>query len=153
MRVGNFFTEGRKAAQVSRNSFTYEMPTGVPGKLTFLDPLSSYLEVILEIPANVAEELRAKLYCEIRDTFTTSIKKAMKTLNYEVRTPKVSFLCPEQSSACSPLPHPATVDDSHSFLRCTFNPGCVAHSLNQEQKMWLQTASYGKLTGVSGYWQ
>ena len=124
------------------------MPRGFPGKLTFLDPLSSYLEVVLEFPANITPELCAKLYREIRDTFITSIEKAMKTLNYEVRTPEVSFLCPEQSSACSPLPHPATVDDSHSFLRCTFNPGSVSHSLTQEQKMWLQTPTAGQLTSA-----
>ena len=149
-------TEGGEAMQVARNSFSYEMPRGFPGKLTFLDPLSSYLEVVLEFPANITPELCAKLYREIRDTFITSIEKAMKTLNYEVRTPEVSFLCPQQSSACSPLPHPATVDDSHSFLRCTFNPGSVSHSLTQEQKMWLQTPTAGQLTslhfpGVRGF--
>ena len=140
--------EGGEAMQVARNSFSYEMPRGFPGKLTFLDPLSSYLEVVLEFPANITAELCAKLYREIRDTFITSIEKAMKTLNYEVRTPEVSFLCPEQSSACSPLPHPTTVDDSHSFLRCTFNPGSVSHSLTQEQKMWLQTPTAGQLTSA-----
>ena len=139
-------TEGGEEMQVARNSFTYEMPRGFPGKLTFLDPLSSYLEVVLEFPAVIAAELCAKLYREIRDTFITSIKKAMKTLNYEVRTPEVSFLCPEQSSACSPLPHPAAVDNSHSFLRCTLNPGSVSHSLTQEQKMWLQTPTAGQST-------
>ena len=141
--------DGGEAVQVARNSFTFEMPKGVPGKLTFLDPLSSYLEVILEFPSNITAELSVRLYCEIRDTFIVSIKKAMKTLNYEVRTPEVSFLCPEQSSACSPLPHPATVDDSHSFLRCTFNPGSVSHSLTQEQKVWLQTRKAGMLTSAS----
>ena len=44
-------TEGGEAVQIARNSITFEIPRGLPGKLTFRDPLSSYLEVAIEFPA------------------------------------------------------------------------------------------------------
>ena len=63
-------TEGGEVVQVARNSITFEMPRkGLAGKLTFLDPLSSYLEIIVEFPVTIAVEHRAMLYHEIRKTF------------------------------------------------------------------------------------
>ena len=73
----------------------FEAPRGLPGKLCFRDPLSSYLEVVVELPAIVAEEHSAELYHEIRDTFFMAIQQAMETLHYKMRTPELSFLCPE----------------------------------------------------------
>ena len=127
-------TEGGEVVQVARNSVTFEMPKGIPGKVVFQDPLSFYLEVIIEFPAWKQSK---KLYHEIRNTFLVSIKRAMETLHYEVRAPKVSFLCPEQSSRCSVLPHPATVDDSQTFLKCSLKPGSVGCPLTNDQMMWL----------------
>ena len=77
-------TEGGEVVQVVRNSVTFEAPRGLPGKLCFLDPLSSYLEVIVELPAIVAEEHSAELYHEIRNMFFTAIQQAMETLHYKV---------------------------------------------------------------------
>ena len=127
-------TEGGEVVEVARNSITFEMPKGFPGKLIFRDPLSSYLEVIVELPT-VKHSI--KLYHKIRNKFLVAIKKAMKTLHYEVRAPEVSFLCPEQSSRCSVLPHPTTVDDSQTFLKCSLKPGSVGCPLTNEQMMWL----------------
>ena len=127
-------TEGGEVVQVARNSVTFEMPKGIPGKIIFRDPLSSYLEVIVEFPASKQSK---KLYHEIRNKFLVAIKKAMKTLHYEVRAPEVSFLCPEQSSRCSVLPHPAAVDDSQTFLKCSLKPGSVGCPLTNDQMMWL----------------
>ena len=39
-------TDGGEVVQVARNSITFDAPRGLPGKLCFLDPLSSYLEVV-----------------------------------------------------------------------------------------------------------
>ena len=130
-------TEGGEVVQVARNSFTFKMPSGSAGKLCFLDPLSSYLEVVVELPAIVAEEHSAELYSEIRDTFFTAIQQAMETLHYKVRTPELSFLCPEQSCRCSERPHLATVDHSKKFLNCSIKPSTVCSLLTQDQKMWL----------------
>ena len=130
-------TEGGDVVQVARNSFTFEVPMGLPGKLTFLDPISSYLEVILELPASVAAEHAVTLYPKVRDAFFTAIMKAMETLHYDVHVPEVSYLCPEQSSRCSVVPHLATVDDSQSFLKCSLKPSCVCFPLTEEQKIWL----------------
>ena len=127
-------TEGGEVVEVARNSVTFEMPKGIPGKIIFRDPLSSYLEVIVELPT---VKHSTKLYHEIRNKFLVAIKKAMKTLHYEVRAPEVSFLCPEQSSRCSVLPHPATVDDSQSFLKCSLKPGSVGCPLTNDRMMWL----------------
>ena len=130
-------TEGGEVVQVARNSITFETPRGLPGKLCFLDPLSSYLEVVVELPAIVAEKRSAELYCEIRNTFFTAIQRAMETLHYKVRTPELSFLCPEQSDRCSKRPHLATVDHSREFLTCSIKPITVCSLLTQDQKMWL----------------
>ena len=77
-------TEGGEVVQVARNSITFEAPRGRPGKLCFLDPLSSYLEVVVELPAIIAEEYSAELYHEIHDMFFTAIQQAMETLHYKV---------------------------------------------------------------------
>ena len=134
-------TEDGEVAQVARNSITFEVPRGYAGKVTILDPLTSYLEVTVQLPAHIAREHSARLYPDIRDTFLAAVKKAMATLHYEARIPEVSFLCPEQSERCSVEPHVATVDGSQSSLTCSLRPGSVCHPLIEEQRMWLPAAS------------
>ena len=129
-------TKDGEVVQVARNNVAFQLPRELPGKLTFLDPLSSYLEVVVDTPTIIAAEHSAVLYRDIRDTFIEAMKAAMCTLNYEVRTPELSFLCPEQSSQCPSFPHLAKVNATHSFLTCSLSD-CVAHSLSLEQKMWL----------------
>ena len=133
----NLLTKRGEVVQVARNSITFEVPNGLPGKLTFLDPLSSYLEVVLELPVHVAEEHSMTLYPEIRNAFITAVKKSMETLHYEVRAPEVSFMCPGQSGRCSVSPHLATLDDRQSCLKCSLEPGTVSHHLSEDQRMWL----------------
>ena len=118
-------TEDGEVVQVARNSFTFEVPMGLSGKLTFLDPISSYLEVILELPASVAAKHRVMLYPQVRDAFLAAVMKAMETLHYDVQVLEVSYLCPEQSYRCSKIPHPAIIDDSQSFLKCSLKPSHV----------------------------
>ena len=134
-------TEGGEVVQVARNGITFEAPRGLPGKLCFLDPLSSYLEVIVVLPAIIAEVRSAVLYREIRDTFFNAIQRAMETLHYKARTPKLSFLCPERSDRCSERPHLATVDHSQTLLKCSIKPGTVFSPLTEDQKMWLNAQS------------
>ena len=130
-------TRDGEVVQVARNSTTFELPEKLAGKLAFLDPLSSHLEVVVELPRIVACKNTATLFPKIRDTFITAVKQAMKILNYKVKTPELSFLCPEQSSRCSIFPHLATVDESHEYLTCSKNPGSVCHPLSPDQKIWL----------------
>ena len=135
------FSKGGEAVQVARNSIAFQLPQELPGKLTFLDPLSSYLEVVVEMPAMIAKEYSTALYREIRDTFLAGVEQAMQTLNYEVRTPELSFLCPEQSSLCSTSPHLAVVNLTHSLLTCSISPDSVAIPLTPNHKMWLASSS------------
>ena len=135
------FSKGGEVVQVARNSIAFQLPQELPGKLTFLDPLSSYLEVVVEMPAMIAKEHSTALYREIRDTFLAGVEQAMQTLNYEVRTPELSFLCPEQSSLCSTSPHLAVVNLTHSFLTCSISPDSVAIPLTPDHKMWLASSS------------
>ena len=132
-------TRDGEVVQVARNSITFQLPQNLPGKLIFLDPLSSYLGVAVDLPAAVSAQHSAVLYKEIRDTFFEAMKSAMQTLHYEVRTPELSFLCPEQSSRCSSFPHLATLNTTHSLLTCSLSPDCVAHPLTPDQKMWIST--------------
>ena len=140
------FSKGGEVVQVARNSIAFQLPQQLPGKLTFLDPLSSYLEVVVEMPAIIPEEHSAALYREIRDTFLAGVEQAMQTLNYEVRTPELSFLCPEQSSLCSTSPHLAVVNLTHSLLTCSISPDSVAIPLTPDQKMWLASSSASDVT-------
>ena len=133
--------KGGEVLQVARNSITFEVPGGYAGKVTVLDPLSSYLEVTVQLPVHIATEHSVRLYPEIRDTFLAAVKKAMATLHYEARVPDVSFLCPEQSERCSVEPHVATVDESQSSLTCSLSPDSVCHPLTEETRMWLPAAS------------
>ena len=138
-------TEDGEVVQVARNSITFEMIDGLPGKLTFRDPLSSYLEVIVEHPSSIVTEKQVMLYHEIRKIFFKAITKAMQNLNYEVMTPQLSFLCPEQlkeNPRCSKLPHLSTVNDSHEFLKCSVKPAYVYHDVTDDQKIWLQDGMF-----------
>ena len=130
-------SKGGEVVQLARNSITFKLPRRLAGKLTFLDPLSSYLEVAVELPEIVAHKHSAALFSEVCDTFIAVVKQAMHTLNYEVKTPELSFLCPEQSSRCSIFPHLATVDESGELLTCSRNPATVCHPLTPDQKLWL----------------
>ena len=136
--------EDGEVVQVARNSITFELPRKLAGKLTFLDPLSSYLEVAVELPENVAHKRSAALFSEIRETFIAAVQQAMRTLNYEVKTPELSFLCPEQSTECSKVPHFATLVEPNGLLICSINPGSVCHPLTPDQKMWLPKSEYSR---------
>ena len=136
--------EGGEVVQVTRNSVTLKMPNKLPGKITFLDPLSSYLEVIVELPAVIAAKHSAVLFPKIRGVFFAAMKQAMETLNYEVKTPELAFMCQEQTSKCSVFPHYATVDESQSFLTCSIKPGDVFQSLTPDQKRWLESSEIGE---------
>ena len=129
-----------KVVQVARNIFTFEVPGKSPGKLIFRDPLSSYFEVILELPAIATAKHCVTVYQKIRDEFLKAITKAMETLHYDVLLPEVSFLCPEKSIKCSVEPHPAIIDDSQKYLTCSLNPS-ICFFLTNMQKMWLQKAA------------
>lgn len=136
-------TEDREGVQVARNSITFALPgdwSHLPGTVTVLDPLSSYLQVVLELPAHFGSKKCLKLCSEIRNTCLAANKKAMKTLHYEASPPNVSFLCPKQSSVCSRIPHPAIVVESLNCLKCSLKP-YVSHPITAEQKLWLQKSA------------
>ena len=129
-------TERGEVVQVARNCTTFELPASITGKVTLLDPLSSYLEVVVELPHAVSSKKEARsLHPSVRDSTITAVRKAMKTLNYKVYTPELTFLCPEQSSLCSTMPHPATV--KKGLLLCSLKPSSVCHQLTEENKKWL----------------
>ena len=135
-------TRDGEVVQVARNSITFQLLGSSSGKLTFLDPLSSYLEVVIDIPKVLASTLSKKIRHKIRNTFISAVRQAMHTLHYEVKTPELSFLCPEQSAECSELPHIATLDEPNRLLICSRNPGSVCHPLTPDQKMWLLKSEY-----------
>ena len=118
-------TENDDVVMVARNSVAFKMPKRLPGKLTFIDPVSSYFLVEVELPAIVHSP--AKIYQEIRDTFFTAMMQALGNLNYEVKMPTLSFLCPEQSSKCSRSPHLASMDNFENLLTCCLKPEKVFH--------------------------
>ena len=133
-------TERGEVVQVARNCTTFELPARITGKVTLFDPLSCYLEVVVELPHAFAfSKQRKTLYPKIRDATITAVRKAMKTLNYKVYTPELTFLCPEQSSLCSESPHPATLleEEGHHVLVCSIRPSSVCHPVSGENRKWL----------------
>ena len=139
-------TRDEEVVQVARNSTTFQLPGSSSGKVTFRDPLSSYLEVVVDVPKVIISKLTKKVRHEITNTFITAVQQAMQTLRYEVKTPELSFLCPEQSTECSELPHFATLDEPNGLLICSRNPGSVCHPLTPDQKMWLPKSEYSSLS-------
>ena len=137
-------TRDEEVVQVARNSTTFQLPGSSSGKVTFRDPLSSYLEVVVDVPKVIISKLTKKVRHEISNTFISAVKQAMQTLRYEVKTPELSFLCPEQSTECSELPHFATLDEPNELLICSRNPGTVCHPLTPDQKMWLPKSEYSR---------
>ena len=130
-------TEGGEVVQVARNSIAFEMPRGCGGQVILKDPLSSYLEVSVELPTHITGQHRATLYNEIRVTLLSAVEGAMKTHNHTVTAPQLSFLCPEKSGKCSLLPHPATIDEAQTSLTCSQAPSRVSHPLTEQHRMWL----------------
>ena len=144
-------TRNKEVVPVARNKFTFEVPMGLPGKLTLIDPISSYFEIILELPASVANKHKATLYPKIRDTLFVAIKKAMNTLHYSEKEPKVTFLCLEQSSPsprCSKISHLATIDDNQEYLKCSLEPSNVYFLIEEEHKIWLPNTTGESLSGL-----
>ena len=136
-------TEGGEVVQMARNSITFEIPTSVPGvAVTLKDPLSSYLEVVVELPRPFAAK-RKSLFPKIRDTLFEAVEKAMKTLHYALIAPELTFLCPEQSLQCSEKPHPSKLVESESckYLMCTIKPTNVHRRMTEDQEMWLPKAT------------
>ena len=131
-------TENGKVVQVARNSVMFHLPRKIAGKVMFLDPLSSYFEIVIELPEIAAFQHDKVLYPEIRDTFIMAMTQSMRNLNYEFKEPELAFLCPEQNFRCSSSPHLAVVDESRELLTCSKNPASVCHPLNSSQKKWLQ---------------
>ena len=128
--------ENGEVVLVSRNGVSFEAPQELSGRLTFLDPLSSFLQLVVELPAAISAEHRCLIYHEIWSTLSASVKQALHTLNYKVMAPELSFLCPG-GSGCSNYPHLAKVDKSCTFLTCSIKPRSVSDTLNVEQKIWL----------------
>ena len=134
-------TEGDEVVQVARNSICFEIPSDLPGKVTFSDPLSSYLGVTIDLAVPLLHKYKKALFLKVRDDLLGAVKRAMETLHYEILLPEVSFMCPGQSSQCSTEPHPATVVDSQRFLACTLKPKSVWHPVTDDQKIWLPKAT------------
>ena len=95
-------SKGGEVVQVARNSITFQLPQELPGQLTFLDPLSSYLEVVVEFPAVVTTKHRTVLYREIRDTFFVAIKQAIKTFTMRLERQNCPFSAPCRALGAPP---------------------------------------------------
>ena len=126
-----------EVVQVARNCIAFEVPREHGGQVTLKDPLSSYLEVSVELPTHTTKQNRVTLYQEIRNTLISAVEGAMKIHNRTVTAPQVSFLCPENSSKCSPFPHPAIIDKDQTSLTCSQAKSKVSHPLTEQHKMWL----------------
>ena len=136
-------TEGGDVVQMARNSITFEIPTSIPGvAVTLKDPLSSYLEVVVELPRPFVAKCKT-LFPKIRDTLFEAVEKAMKNLHYAVIAPELTFLCPEQSLQCSEKPHPSKLveSESYKYLMCTIKPTNVHCRMTEDQEMWLPKAT------------
>ena len=119
---------------ITRNSIHFKIP-GLPGKVTFNDPLSTFFTLTFHGPIS-----RAPRACPlIRDTILTGLQIVSENLHYLSRekgkaisqagNPNVTFLC-----QCETMPlHPAAMDDDQEYLI----HGGIYKEITDHHRMWL----------------
>ena len=120
---------------ITRSSIHFNIP-GIPGTVTFNDPLSTFFTLTFHGPLGKASHV-----CPlIRDNILTGIEAVSKSLNYLTKdssnapsnAPQVTFLCP-----CDTLPtHPAGMDEDQEYL---YHPddAQVYESVTEKHQLWL----------------
>ena len=129
---------------ISRSSIHFTIP-GIPGKVTFNDPLSTFFTLtyhgLLEIASKVCPLLRK--------TVLVGIEEVSKNLNYlpqdmdraasvnvRVNKPNITFLCICETAP----PHPAKLSFEGRYMTCPHNLQ-LCKSTTDNHKVWFKGIS------------
>ena len=125
---------------VTRNSIAFEIPGDVPGRLIVSDSLSSYFQVKMCLPQSSSLAIYNEVCPRIREDVSAGILTACSSLGYDNCIPQETFFCPVPGKECSQSAHPAVLDGSCRWLKCTVNPGEVCGEMTGKHRVWFGTA-------------
>ena len=128
--------DGGEPVQVSRNSITYELPGDYPGRLQFIDPLSSYFELRIIVSKEIVKKVSTEVCPTVRHTLFRALESAKEILEYTNGVPEDAFLCPNRGQRCSLENHLAQPNRIKTLLVCTQNTK-IFSELTEKQKAWI----------------
>jgi len=139
-----FDTSSQSPAKVDRNTIEFEVPGGLPGRITLTDSFSTYFEVSIHLPAAIASELYPEVCPQVRETIIAGLRSASSTLHYNNSVPQDAFFCSgDHSSTNTPTPHMhvATVQSNRRWMTCTVNRAEVCSRLTEHHRVWFPQTS------------
>ena len=124
---------------VTRNSIAFEIPGDITGRVIVSDSLSSHFKVSVCISRSLPPAIYNEVCPRIEKDVLAGICKACSSLGYDNYIPREAFFCPVQSKECSHSAHPAILDGTRQFWKCTVNPGDVGGRLTEKHRVWFGT--------------
>ena len=135
-----FDASSRSPVKVDRNTIQFEVPGGLPGKITLSDSFSTYFQVSIQLPEKAPRALCSTLCPQIRETILAGLRKASSALHYNNCVPRDAFLCLEHSNSDTTMPHASVVDSTCTLMTCTLNPAEFCSTLTEEHLVWFRSS-------------
>ena len=135
-----FDTSTRSPVKVDRNTVHFEVPGGLPGKITLSDSFSTYFQVSIQLPEKAPRAVCSTVCPQIRETILAGLRKASSALHYNNCVPSDAFLCLEHSNSDAAMPHASVVDSTRTLMTCTLNPDKVCSTLTEEHLVWFNSS-------------
>ena len=126
----------RSPVKVDRNTVQFEVPGGLPGKITLSDSFSTYFQVSIQLPEKAPRARYSAVFPQIHETIIAGLRKASSALHYNNSVPEYAFLCFEHSSSEKVMPHASVVDSTRTLMTCTLNPAKFCSTLTEEHLVW-----------------
>ena len=131
-----FDASSRSPVKVDRNTVQFEVPGGLPGKVTLSDSFSTYFQVSIQLPEKAPRTLCSTVCPQVRETILAGLRKASGALHYNNCVPRDAFLCLEHSTSDTAIAHASVVDSSRKLMTCTLNPAKFCSTLTEEHLVW-----------------
>ena len=135
-----FDASKQSPTKVDRSTIQFQVPEGLPGKITLSDSFSTYFQVSIEVPKHAAAAILSRVCPNVRETIMAGIQKASSTLHYNNSLPKYAFLCSEHTTNSAVTSHASVVDDSRTLMTCTSNPAEFCTWLTGDHLVWFGSA-------------
>ena len=135
-----FDASSRSPVKVDRNTIQFEVPGGLPGKITLSDSFSTYFQVSIQLPEKAPRALCSTVCPQIHETILAGLRKASSALHYNNCVPSDAFLCLEHSTSDTTTPHASVVDSTRTLMTCTLNPAEFCSTLTEEQLVWFRSS-------------
>ena len=135
-----FDASSRSPVKVDRNTVQFQVPEGLPGKVTLSDSFSTYFQVSIQLPEKAPRALCSTICPQIRETILAGLRKASSALHYNNCVPRDAFLCLEHSAYETAIAHASVVDTTHTLMTCTLNPAKFCSTLTEEHLIWFRSS-------------